>query len=198
MMSSMHKNALTLALLGGSAVAIGATMAPRATLPVKPAALQTRTVQPAIVPTYRPAPVAPSSQISSALARWNSLRQSDNHPFSSYASFLTSHRGWPGETALRKTAERQIDPDSTRPGEVTAYFRVHPALTPVGHARHAFALLAEGKVDEARAAARRAWHGGVLPREDEERLLGLFGAALTPEDHDLRMKTLLGKRASRC
>jgi hypothetical protein len=32
-----------------------------------------------------PAPVMPSSEVSSALARWSSLRQSDNLPFSSYA-----------------------------------------------------------------------------------------------------------------
>ena len=195
-MSSMHRNTLTLALLAGSAVAVGATLAPRATLPIKPAAPKTQLAQaqPAIAPAYRPAPVAPSSQVSSALARWNSLRQSDSLPFSSYASFLKSYRGWPGETALRKTAEQAIDPAGTPAGEITSYFRVHPALTPVGHARHAFALLAEGKVEDARAAARKAWQGGVLPREDEERLLGLFGAALTPDDHDLRMRTLLGNR----
>jgi soluble lytic murein transglycosylase len=197
MMSSMHRNALTLALLAGSAVAIGATLAPQAVRPLKPLAMQTRTAQvaqPAIVPSYQPAPVAPSAQVSAALARWNSLRQSDGHPFSSYASFLTSYRGWPGETSLRKTAERAIDPNSTRPGEVTSYFRVHPALTPVGHARHAFALLAEGSVEPARAAARQAWQGGVLPRQDEDRLLSLFGAAFTPQDHDLRMETLLANR----
>jgi soluble lytic murein transglycosylase len=193
-MSSMHKNALTLALLAGSAVAIGATLAPQATLPVKPAAMQAQAARPAIVPSYQPAPVAPSSQVSSALARWKSLRQSDGLPFSSYASFLTSYRGWPGETALRRTAERAINPDSMSPGEVTSYFRVHPALTPVGHARHAFALLAGGNVEQARAAARQAWQGGVLPRQDEDRLLSLFGPALTPQDHDLRMETLLANR----
>lgn len=196
-MSSMHKNALTLALLAGSAVAIGATLAPQATLPVKPAAMQTQpaqAAQPAIVPTYRPAPVRPASHVSSALARWNSLRQSDNLPFSSYASFLTSYRGWPGETAMRKTAERAINPDATSPSEVVSFFRIHPPLTPVGHARHAFARLALGNVEEARAAAREAWKGGVLPIQDESRLLGLFGAALTPEDHDVRMETLLASR----
>ena len=46
------------------------------------------------------------SPIASDVARWNSLRQSDSLPFSSYASFLLSHRGWPGETAMRRTAEK--------------------------------------------------------------------------------------------
>jgi soluble lytic murein transglycosylase len=194
-MSSMHKNALTLALLAGSAVAIGATVAPQATLPVKKASMQVAPApQPAILPSVQPAPVAPSTQVSSALARWKMLRQSDNLPFSSYASFLTSYRGWPGETAMRKTAERAINPDSMSPGEVTAYFQARPALTPVGHARHAFALLAQGNVEQARMAARQAWHGGVLPGTDETRLLAQFGAALTPQDHDQRMETLLANR----
>ena len=196
-MSSMHKNALTLALLAGSAVAVGATLAPRATLPIKPLAKPIQTAQatqPAVVPTYQPAPVAPAAHVSSALARWKSLRQSDSLPFSSYASFLKSYRGWPGESAMRRTAERAIDPNATAPGEVTSYFRIHPALTATGHARHAFALLAEGNVEPARAASRQAWQGGVLPREDEDRLLRLFGAALTPQDHDVRMETLLASR----
>ena len=195
-MSSMHKNALSLALLAGSAVAVGATLAPRATLPAKPVAARTQIAhasQPAAVPAYRPAP-APAAHVSSALARWKSLRQSDGLPFSSYASFLKSYRGWPGETAMRKTAERAIDPNATSPAEVTSYFRVHPALTPVGHARHAFALLAEGNVEQARSAARQAWQGGVLPQQDEIRLLSSFGAALTPVDHDLRMESLLASR----
>ena len=35
------------------------------------------------------------SPIAADIARWSSLRQADNLPFSSYASFLIGHRGWP-------------------------------------------------------------------------------------------------------
>jgi soluble lytic murein transglycosylase len=93
---------------------------------------------------------------------------------------------------MRRSAEKAIDPLTARPGEVISYFRVLPPLTPTGHARHAAALLAQGDVAGAREAARRAWHGGVLPSTDEERMLSLFGAALSQQDHDLRMETLLG------
>jgi soluble lytic murein transglycosylase len=132
-----------------------------------------------------------SSRINPAIERWSSLRQSDGHPFSSYASFLTTYRGWPGESAMRRTAERAIDPMSTRPGEVTSFFRLLPPLTPTGHARHAFALQAEGNLVEARAAARRAWVGGVLPKTDEDRLLATLASSFTPADHDERMEILL-------
>jgi soluble lytic murein transglycosylase len=191
-MSSMHRKALTLALLVASAAAVGAAIAPVAPLKLLPAAVQTTASvpAPAAPAPYRPPSYAVAPQISSALAQWKSLRQSDGQPFSSYASFLTRHRGWPGETGLRKTAERAISP-ATSASEVVSYFRVHPPLSAVGHARHAFALSAAGQPDRARQAAREAWHAGLLPRQDEDRLLSEYGSALTPLDHDRRMETLL-------
>lgn len=193
MMSSMHTKALTITLLLGSAVAVGATIAPSVATKVIPLAVQ---AAPAAQPPYQPAmrqafPPPPSPRVSSAVAQWKSLRQTDSLPFSSYASFLRNHRGWPGETGLRNTAERAINPDSTSPSEIVAYFRAMPALTATGHARHAFALLALGQMEEARQAARQAWYAGVLPRTDEDRLLSLFRSAFTPQDHDRRMETLL-------
>jgi soluble lytic murein transglycosylase len=103
----VRRKAVTLGLLAASAAAVGATLAPnaaiRVTPPVQTAQYQPQYQQP---PRYQapPRPAAPmmaTPRISSALARWNSLRQSDNHPFSSYASFLASYRGWPGETGMR-------------------------------------------------------------------------------------------------
>jgi soluble lytic murein transglycosylase len=196
MMSSMHRKALTLALLFGSAATVGATLAPqpqyqyRTPPPAQPAPVQMPQYQPQ-QQSYRPTMQAVSPRVSSAIERWSSLRQTDSMPFSSYASFLTSYRGWPGETAMRRTAERAIDPMTTRPGEVTSYFRLLPPLSPTGHARHAFALQAEGNLAEARAAAQRAWHGGYLLPTDESRLLSLFGSSLTQQDHGIRMAELL-------
>lgn len=188
----MHKRAGLLLLFAASMTAVAASsegplkirlgQPPVPKAPVLPAA--------AAVQSSVQAPV--SGAISSSIARWNSLRQTDSLPFSSYASFLMSHRGWPGETAMRRTAERQIDPSTSSPGEVIAFFRAFPPLTATGHARHAFALLASGQADQARAAARQAWTMGVLPQPDEQRLLGAFGGALAPADHDARMDALLG------
>ncbi|MFN3945512.1 MAG: lytic transglycosylase domain-containing protein [Allosphingosinicella sp.] len=146
---------------------------------------------PTALPDYRR-----SDNIAADIARWNSLRQSDSLPFSAYASFLTSHRGWPGESAMRRAAERQIDPNVNSTAEVIRYFAMHPPLTATGHARFASALLAEGRLEEARTAARTAWRTGVLPTTDEERILGQFGAALTREDHDVRMDVLLSNGAT--
>jgi soluble lytic murein transglycosylase len=139
-----------------------------------------------------------SGAIASEVARWNSLRQTDALPFASYASFLASHRGWPGENSMRRTAERKIDPASVSPAEVLRYFAVHPPLTAAGHAHHAMALLAGGEAERARTAARAAWHAGVMAQTEESRLLGAFGPALSQQDHDIRVATLLdnGDRTS--
>ena len=156
-----------------------AAVAARSALPAQPDFTQFR-------------PAAPSSPLAASIAQWNSLRQSDSLPFSSYASFLARHRGWPGENAMRRSAERRLSIEPSSPAEVARFFSLYPPLTPGGHAQHAFALQASGRPDEARAAARRAWTAGVLPLNDEQRLLGAFGAGFGPQDHELRMEVLLG------
>lgn len=137
-----------------------------------------------------------SDPIGDALVQWQRLRQSDSFPFSTYANFLTAHPGWPGESAMRKTAEGRIDPARDSPRQVVAYFARQPALTTTGEARNAIALAAIGRQEDARAAARRAWLGGALAPEDEARLLGTFSAALTQVDHDQRMEKLLWEGAT--
>ncbi len=194
----MQKNLLLLSLLGASCASVAAVAT--GVTPVKVAKTVPAAVQAVVAPQAqspqalapRPAYQAPSSAISSAIARWNSLRQSDGLPFSSYASFLLSYRGWPGETALRRSAERAIDPETASAGEVLSYFRTLPPLTSTGHAKLAFALLSSGRTDDARASARTAWTGGTLSTADEARLLSLFGASFTQSDHDARMEALLG------
>jgi soluble lytic murein transglycosylase len=189
----MHKKAITLGLLAASVAALATAAAPVKLTLLQPIAAQgaAAPVQSYPVATFppRPAYVQPSA-IAQAVARWRSLRQTDSLPFSSYASFLTRYRGWPGEAAMRRTTEQRID-ETTLPSEIVAFFRLLPPVSATGHARHAFALQAGGRVEEAREAARRAWHAGVLPRADEDRLLSSFSASLGPADHDKRLEALL-------
>ncbi len=198
----MHTPVGLLLLLGISAasVAVGQSTLPsprQAPPPAVPA--QPWPAQPQGVVGGTPLPTAQSlgyaPSITSSIARWQSLRSSDNQPFSAYSSFLIGHRGWPGEAALRRSAERQSATGAVPTPDALAFYSVHPPLTPSGHAGHAFALLASGRVDEARAAARRAWIGGQLPEVAETRLLGAFGGALSPADHDARIDALLSEGA---
>lgn len=146
--------------------------------------------------------IAPSGRtanenaIETSLFTWRMLQQSDSYPFSSYASFLIAHPGWPGEAAMRKAAERAARPESDSPALVLSYFRRHPPTSPAGHLRLAEALAAQGERDEARLSARRAWTSGALGADDEARLLARFADALTVADHDARMDRLLWQRAT--
>jgi soluble lytic murein transglycosylase len=196
----MHNKALLVLLASVSVASVAAASDPlhRNIARVLPVAMQ-GAFQPAPLPV--PTPPPPSYSVSpsllAALAQWNSLRQTDNLPFSAYASFLVAHRGWPGEAGLRKSAEK-ADTGGSAPGDVIAFFRTLPPLTGAGHVRLASALLASGRVDEARAEAREAWASGVLAQSDEDRIMGLFSAALGPADQDRRMDVLLasGNRQS--
>jgi soluble lytic murein transglycosylase len=192
----MQKKALVLSLLSVSAMSFAAVatgVKPVHVARILPATMQSAMppapapVQPRPAPVYSPVPASVAADI----ARWNSLRQTDSLPFSAYASFLMSHRGWPGETATRRTAEK-ADADGGAAFEVIGFFSAFPPLTPAGHARHAFALQASGRGNEALEAARRAWTGGVLPQTDEARILSQFGGRLTSVDHDARLEALLG------
>ncbi|WP_414899887.1 transglycosylase SLT domain-containing protein [Sphingomonas flavalba] len=151
-----------------------ATPAPLALQPIRaqPTAAATATVGPAII-------------------EWNRLRQTDSLPFSSYAGFLIAHPGWPGEAAMRRTAERVLAPETMEPRQTAAFFDRFAPLTNTGQARYAEALAAIGRQDEARAAARKAWTSGSLSTADEARMLTAFGGSFTPADQDERMDRLL-------
>jgi len=154
-------------------------------------------VQPTSAPVAAAAPppraqsTADDAAIAQAVAQWKALRQTDSLPFSSYAGFLIRNPGFPGEQAMRRTAENRIIPGQTSPSEVNAFFERFPPLTNVGQARHADALLAAGRRDQATEAARKAWTSGSLTTMDEARLNGLFTGAFRPADHDERMDRLL-------
>jgi soluble lytic murein transglycosylase len=173
----MHRKTALLLLMGASAAAAIAQPAQNETLPF---------------PTPQVSAPFMSSAIAADIDRWNALRQTDSLPFSSYATFLLSHRGWPGEAGMRRAAEQRLSQESAYPAEVQRFFAAYPPQTAAGHAALAFALQAGGRIDEAREEARRAWTGGVMPVEVEQRLLAAFGNGFRPDDHDRRMEVLLG------
>jgi soluble lytic murein transglycosylase len=138
--------------------------------------------------------VPQDSQIVAAIAQWRALQQSDTLGFSSYASFITTNPGWPGEDRMRRLAETSINPNAYEPNQVVAFFTRFPARTSTGHARNAVALSALGRTDEARMEARAAWIGGGMTADDESRLLSLFAGSFTTADHDQRADALLWQR----
>jgi soluble lytic murein transglycosylase len=147
-------------------------------------------------PPTRSLAVVNDSALGVAISEWNAVRQSDALPFSSYARFLVAHPGWPGEAAIRKSAERALRTDSEDPNLVVAYFSRFTPMTATTALRHAEALDATGRRDEAKAMARRAWTMGALSTDDETRLLTRWPGLLSTADHDARMERLLWSRST--
>ncbi|APL95417.1 lytic transglycosylase domain-containing protein [Sphingobium indicum] len=137
--------------------------------------------------------VASDPSISGTISQWRALQQSDGLGSSTYMSFIMANPGWPGEDRMRRLAETGINPNSYDPGQVVAFFARFPPRTATGNARHALALMQQGRMGEARIAARNAWIGGTLSPDDEARLLSLFGSGWTSAEHDLRADALLWK-----
>ena len=141
-------------------------------------------------PAYQPAYPVAAGNISWAIAEWRRLRQSSDHSFGAYARFLNANPGWPGETTMRRNAEKAM-----RPGEnaaaVLAFFRTQQPVTGNGFAALAEALLAHGRQAEAIAAAKEAWASGDLGATEEPLLHARFGPQFTRADHDRRADALL-------
>ena len=115
-------------------------------------------------------------------------------PFASYASFLISNPGWPGESAMRRNAERTIRPDAESAQILIAFFLKFPPQTATSWLRYAEALQSQGRSNEATMAARNSWTNGALSVDDEARLVSRFSNVLRTEDHDIRMERLLSSR----
>ncbi len=129
-------------------------------------------------------------EINQALGEWRRLRSREGFSFAEYARFLNANPGWPGETSLRRSAEKAM-----RPGEnanlVLAFFRTEQPMTGNGWARLAESNLAVARTAEALAAARGAWTSSDLSQYDEQLLFSRFGSQFTSADHDRRIDALL-------
>ncbi len=130
------------------------------------------------------------------IEQWRRIRVSNTLPFGDYADFLLAHPGWPGETALRATAETATSPGGWSAAQAVRFFDQFPPLTAAGHTRYAQALTQTGQAARAADQARLAWRKGVLRPADESALIGGFASSFGPDDHDTRMDMLLWQGAT--
>ena len=149
-------------------------------------------VQPAVQSyTARPAAApAVAYNVGYALNDWRRLRQSDGYAFADYARFVIANPGWPGESGLRKAAEKQMRPGEN-PMTVISFFASTEPRSGNGWARLAESYAATSRPAEALAAARSAWFSSDLSAYDEQALFARFGSQLTAQDHDKRVDALL-------
>ena len=139
----------------------------------------------------QPSPMAaPAGDIGWALNDWRRLRNAPATSFADYARFLLANPDWPGETAMRRAAERAMQPGEN-PATVIAFFQTSKPATANGYARLAEALASQGRQAEALQAARDAWAASGLSAADEIALYQRFGGSFTSADHDRRIDRLL-------
>jgi len=182
-LSSMVRRALPIGLLGVSVAAVAASLAPYG-------------LQLGMPQAGGAVAQSPATLIGSAIDRWRQLRQTDAFSFADYANFLLDYPGWPGEEAMRRTAERRLIAAGGSATTVIRFFDRYPPLSAGAHMRYADALLSTGRRPDAVIAAQAAWTRGALGPEDETRLFALFGSEFTPAMNDLRMDRLLWDRAT--
>jgi soluble lytic murein transglycosylase len=138
--------------------------------------------------------VAPAGDINWAIADWRRLRQDGGRSFAEYARFLIYNPAWPGEAAMRRTAEARMT-TAEAPATVLSFFAREKPQTGSGWAQLALALLAHARQAEALQAARQAWSSADLGADQETAIYARFGGSFNALDHDRRADGLLfGKR----
>lgn len=132
-----------------------------------------------------------TNSVGDAVLEWRRLTANNIASFDQLSRFLMANRDWPDADKLRVRAEKAIALDSYDPQRTLAFFQAYPPRTASGELRLALALNATGRRDEANAAARRAWTGGIIDDMEVSRALSFFPGAFGPADHDARMDRLL-------
>ena len=131
-----------------------------------------------------------SSEISSAISRWETLQANRELGFSDYANFAVSYPEFPRMEIIRLRAEAALENEAPSRAELMRFFDAHPPLTNDGRASYALVLSASNR-DEALEVARAAWRGGEMSDQAEAYMAGLFGSRFTDDDHTARMNALL-------
>ena len=125
------------------------------------------------------------------LVEWQILRSGGADKPEDYATFLEQNPNWPGDTLLRKRMERTLIRAGFDAKRVIAITRRYPPLSGDGHVANAIATLQSGKTKSAHDMIAKAWCFERFSREAEDRLLEVFGKALTAKDHKCRLDRLL-------
>ena len=141
-------------------------------------------------------PPPSTNSVGDAVMEWRRLTANTGASFDQLSRFLMTNKGWPDADRMQVRAEKAIAIDSFDPARTLAYFQAYPPQTASGHLRHALALNASGRRDDANAAVRRAWVSGPLDDAETSRALSLFPGAITLADHDARMDRLLWSNAT--
>jgi soluble lytic murein transglycosylase len=128
------------------------------------------------------------------LVEWFILRHQDSEAtFSRYVAFLADNPDWPSAGLMRRRAETRLWQQRSDATTVHNFTGDRPASA-MGRFALARALVAEGRLDDARRQAREAWRSAELSEHNEAEAFEMFQHLLTSEDHRARMDKRIGAR----
>jgi soluble lytic murein transglycosylase len=131
-----------------------------------------------------------TDNINNSISQWRTLRQNGNYSFAQYAYFLNYNPGWPGEAAMRRSAEKVMQPGENA-ALVLGFYQTEKPKSGNGWARYADALNSVGRTTEALAATKEAFASDDLSTTDEASILSRYGSYLTSDDYNRRVDSLL-------
>ena len=111
--------------------------------------------------------------------------------YAELAQAQTAMAGWPRGDYRREAAERVLDRTGLGADAALALFADSPPTTVEGAIALASAYEQRGRTDEARALIRNWWTTQSFEAPQQTRILGRWGAWLTPADHEARLNMLL-------
>jgi soluble lytic murein transglycosylase len=111
-------------------------------------------------------------------------------PFEDVAAFIEANPHWPGQRALRRTAEAALD-DQIEDDRALTWLGEYPPVSGAGRVRLAEALMRTGWPDVGTAWLRHAWIMDDFPARREGAIRKRHRKLLTREDYEARLDRLL-------
>lgn len=123
---------------------------------------------------------------------------------SEYQDFLKGNPLWPDRTMMTQRMEEALFIQGGSASSIKSFFSASQPATGIGFAALASANLAEGKKEEAKKLAAKAWREMTIPATLETGFLRRFAELLTEADHKWRFDRMVtddvrwaGNRAER-
>lgn len=142
----------------------------------------------ASVDAWGTAYVVAEDDVSRDVVTWLRLREA-GQPFADYPPFLAARADWPGLARIYARAEQAIE-KGTDPDDVIAWFGDRAPTTGEGAVRLAEAMIAKGRIADAKAIIATAWVELRLSETGEALMLEAFGDVVAPF-HAARADALL-------
>ncbi|WP_262297553.1 lytic transglycosylase domain-containing protein [Microvirga sesbaniae] len=128
-----------------------------------------------------------------ALIEWFAIRSGFSLGLDRMLAFQKDYPQWPVTSQLRRRSEDALLAERRPASQVRAFFAKQPPVTPAGRIALAFALQADGFLQEANEKIRHAWREDNFGPDMERRVLDRFPDVLAKADHRFRMERLLLK-----